>query len=152
MKIDGMEVNGPNEEILVIPRKDNDIVFKAIGVQSYEEFDALVSAPKAPGKRTKDGFKLDLKDPTYREQSDLFGKKRFAYTILVSLEPSNIEWETVKMEDPNTWLNWEQELRAAGFNEIEVQRIQHLVLEANCLSEDKLKEARERFLLGEGEE
>lgn len=149
MKINGIEVNGPNEEILVLPRKDQQLVFRARSVPSFEEFDAMVNAPVAPGVRTKDGFKKKENDPTYREQKDLYEKKRWAYMILKSLEPSNIEWSTVSMDDSNTWLNWENELKEAGFSSVEVGRIQTLVLQANALDETKLEEARKNFLLGE---
>jgi len=149
MRINGVEVSGPNEEILVLPRKDQNIVFRAVAIPSFEEFEAQVPTPKAPGIRTKDGFKLDEKDPTYRQQKAVYSEKKIAYMVVRSLEPSNIEWETVNIDKPNTWLNWSEELKNAGFSEIEIGRIQNLVLQANSLDESKIEAARKDFLLGE---
>jgi len=151
MRINGIEVNEPNEEVLVLPRKNQDIVFRARAVKSFDEFEALVKPPKAPGYRTKDGFKTNENDPTYRQSREQFEQKRFAYLIILSLEPSNIEWENVNIDDPSTWLNWQTELKEAGFNDFELGRIQQLVLQANALDEAKLEAARKSFLLGEEE-
>jgi hypothetical protein len=68
---------------------------------------------------------------------------------LRSLEPSNIEWETVDIDDPGTWLNWDVELKAAGISDVEGQRIINLVMAANSLDEKKVEEARQAFLLGQ---
>jgi hypothetical protein len=51
--------------------------------------------------------------------------------------------------DPRTWLNWEKDLREGGLSEVEVSRVLALVMEANALDENKLKKARELFLLGQ---
>ena len=69
--------------------------------------------------------------------------------IVKSLEPSNVEWDTVNVADPRTWKNWSTDLRGGGLSDIECQRVMNLVLEANCLDEAKLKKAREVFLAGE---
>jgi len=149
MRINGIEVNGPNEEILVLPRKDQNIVFRATALKSFDEFDALVPLPKAPGYRTKDGFKENENDPTYRQAKEQYDQKRFAYLVVVSLEPSEIEWSEVDINNPRTWMKWQDEFKEAGFSEFELGRIQQLVLQANALDETKLEEARKSFLLGE---
>jgi len=151
MKINGVEVSGPNEEFLVLPRSGGNIVFRARAIRSFEEFDALVPPPKAPGIRTKAGFTLNEKDPTYREQREYYDKQRYAYMVLKSLEPSEIEWTRVKIDVPGTWVDWKDEFQEAGFNEFEINRIQQVVSQANSLDEGKLEEARKNFLLGEEE-
>jgi hypothetical protein len=50
------------------------------------------------------------------------------------------------MSDPNTWINFDKELKDSGLSEIERIRIVNAVMTANCLNESKLDEARESFL------
>jgi len=148
MRIGGLEVKGPNEEVLVLPRLDGNIVIKAQAVVDMGEFEKLVPEPKAPGKLTKDGWVPTPNDETYRQKVTKFNEQRFAYMVLQSLLPSEIEWEQVQYDNPKTWMRWEDELRAAGLSDVEVNRVTICVMQANALDEAKLKEAREVFLLG----
>jgi len=149
MKIGGQEVKGPAEEVLVLPRSNGDVVFRAKAVLDMEPFHAACPPPKAPGMRTKDGFRPNTDSPAYREQNLRHSELRFAYIAINSLEPSEIEWQTIDEDNPQTWLNWEKELREAGFSGVEIQRITVLIMQANALDEGKLKAAREAFLLGQ---
>ena len=149
MKIGGVEVK-PCEEVLVLPRLDGDIVIRAKAVTDMTPFDALCPAPVAPGIRTKDGFKPNLKDENYMSLSAHYAEQRMAFLVLSSLEPSNIEWDTVKLADPSTWSNWPKELKANGLSDVECNRIVLCVMQANSLDEEKLRVAREVFLLGQG--
>jgi hypothetical protein len=152
MKIGGVEVKGPAEEVLVLPRLDEDIVIRARAVTNMEVFEALVPEPKAPGSLTKKGWVPNLKDETYRQKVETYNAQRLAYMVLQSLKPSEIEWETVDEDNPKTWENWTEELQAAGLSTVEVNRVVLCVMQANALDEDKLKEAREVFLRGVAEE
>lgn len=151
MKIGGLEVNGPTEEVLVLPRLGDDIVIRCQAVLDMEPFVAMCPEPKAKALLVAGGWKKNDKDPGYMEQCQAHSQRRFAYIALKSLEPSDIEWETVQMDSPATWENWEQELRDSGLSSIEVNRIVVCVMQANSLDESKLAEARESFLLGLGE-
>jgi len=149
MKIGGVDPRTlPAEEVLVLPRGDQRIIFRARGLEDMEEFKKLCPEPKAPGKLTKDGWVPDVKDEGYQSVMAEHQKRRLAYIAVRSLEPSEIEWDTVQMDNPATWGNWENDLRAAGLSQIEINRVLALVLEANCLDEAKLKKAREVFLQG----
>lgn len=148
MKIGGKELTR-NEEILVLPRVDGDIVIRAKSVAVREDFDVLVLKPVAPKLHTKKGFSDDLKDTDYLTQVNNRDKMYFAYLVLRSLEPSEIEWEKVDMDAPNTWLGWEKELMEGGMSEVEIQRVTMCVMAANSLDEDKIREARELFLRGQ---
>jgi len=150
MKIGGREITR-NMEILVLPRLDGDLVIRAQAVCINKDFEKICPEPTAPGVRTKDGFKPNYKDEDYRAQVASRGEKNFAYMVLRSIEPSDIEWETVDLNDHNTWTNWVDELQDAGLSEVETNRIVNAALVANSLDEDKLREARERFLRGQGE-
>ena len=150
MKIGGRKVTR-SEEVLVLPRLGGDIIIKAHSVSINAEFDKIVPEPTAPGIRTKSGFEPDYKDTTYRKQVSLREERRFAYMILRSIEPSDIEWVTVDLDKPDTWSNWIDELQENGLSEVETSRIVQVAMAANTLDESKLREARERFLRGQGE-
>jgi hypothetical protein len=154
MKIGGIDPTTlSNIEILVLPRGNDQIVFKATGLSSYDEFDALCPEPKAPGVHKPNGdFVPNPEDPSYRDMVNTWSRKRMAYMAIKSLEPSSIEWDTVKIDNPSTWLKWQDDLKSAGFTQVECNRIMGLVLDANCLNEDRLEKAREVFLLGQGVE
>lgn len=152
MRIGGVEVNGPNEEILVLPRLQGDIVIRARSVTDWGPFNAAFQSPKAPTKLVKGGFQEDKTSPRYREQMQQYESAWYAYLAVKSLEPSEIEWSEVSLDDPSTWTKWEAELLAAGLSVQEVNRIAVCVLQANSLDEMKLKQAREVFLRGQGVE
>jgi hypothetical protein len=148
MKINGVDPKSLCPEvILVLPRAEQNIVFRAKGLKDMDEFDAL--CPKPPGKRTKDGWVANETDPTYQQINVEWGKKRLGFIVTRSLEPSVIEWDTVVLNDPRSWANWEKDLKDGGLNQIESNRVLGLVLEANALDEAKLAKARESFLLGQ---
>ena len=150
MKIGGVQVS-PCEELLVLPRSDSeDIVIRAKAVRINEEFDKLVPMPVAPNVRTKDGSKPDHKDKNYKKAVEIRDNQRFAFMVIKSLEPSEIEWEKVSLEQPNTWIKWKEELMDAGISEIETNRIVNAVMSANSLDEAKIEEARKNFLHGQG--
>lgn len=149
MKISGVELKGPCEEVLVLPRlHGEDIVIKAQAVMDMDAFDAIYPMPKAPGVRKKGGFAPNTNDKTYLQQVSQRDEIRFAYMVIKSLEPSEIEWSGIDMDKPDTWLGWTDELKEAGVSATEVNRIIACVMQANCLDEAKLKEARELFLRG----
>lgn len=148
MKIGGVEVKGPAEEILILPRLDGDIVIRARAVTEFEDFQEQFKEPKPPVLMTPKGAIPDLKDEGYLQQKANHEQLQHAFLMLKSLEPSEIEWETVNMDDPKTWPNWKEELLAAGLSAVELARIQNTVAAANCLDEGKLEKAREVFLRG----
>jgi hypothetical protein len=154
MKIGGVIVDGPSEEVLVLPRPTSpggDIVIRCRAVLDMTHFHNMCPEPKAKPMLVKGGFKPNEKDPGYLEQSKQYAQLRFAYIALKSLEPSDIEWEKVIMDQPNTWAKWEGELKEAGLSAIEINRVVACIMQANSLDEDKLEKARESFLLGMAE-
>jgi len=148
MKIGGLEVNGPTEEVLVLPRLGDNIVIRCQAVLDMEPFVAMCPEPKAKALLVAGGWKKNDKDPGYLEQCEEHSTMRFAYIAIKSLEPSNIEWDTVVEDKPSTWSLWDSELRDAGLSSIEINRVIMCIMSANCLDESKLEKARESFLLG----
>jgi hypothetical protein len=149
MKIGGVDPKTlPVEETLVLPRGDQIMVFRAAGLKDMTEFNRLCPEPVPPKKLTKDGAVSDTDDPNYRAESAAYGKRRWGYIAVHSLIPSEIEWDTVKLDNPTTWSNYEDDLKNAGLTAAECNRITGLVLEANSLDEAKLQQARATFLRG----
>jgi hypothetical protein len=150
----GKKISGPNVEYIIIPRSDEDIVFVAQAVLDMSEFDSLCPAPKPPPMMRKGGVKVpDDRDPRYLTAMNDHGTKRFNYMALKSLQATeDLEWENVNFSDPDTWSGWIDELKEAGFSDIEINRITIGVMNANCLNEARLDEARSRFLSGQGVE
>ncbi|MEN6367691.1 MAG: hypothetical protein ABFC88_12845 [Thermoguttaceae bacterium] len=151
MKIAGIDPKTLcNEVILVLPRgEEQKLVFKAKGLKDMDEFNVKCPLPKPPGKQTRDGWVANENDPTYQQVMDQWGKKRLGYIVINSLVPSEIEWDTVKFDDPRTWASWDKDLMNGGLTQVETNRVLGLVLEANALDEAKLAKAREVFLRGQ---
>lgn len=149
MKIGGHEVTAPSEELLVFPRASHPIVFKAKALPDMDEFYKLVPEPKPPGKLTRDGWIPQLNDPSYTEIMSKHVKQKVGYMVTRTLMASEIEWDTVDIDNPRTWPNWETDLRNAGMTQAETNRLAQLIMETNGLNEAKLIEARESFLLGQ---
>lgn len=149
MKIGGVDPRTlPNVETLVLPKGDKFLVFKARGLADMDEFAKLVPEPKPPGKLTKDGWVANPDDKNYQSVLTEYNRRRLAYMVVRSLAPSDIEWDTVEVNNPGTWCNWEKDLRDGGLSQTECNRVLALVIEANCLDEAKLQKAREVFLRG----
>lgn len=149
MKIGGKKVT-KNHEILVLPRPGGDLVIKAHAVSINPEFEKKCPPANPPIVTTKEGSRPDFTDKEYKRSEAIRDSRRFALMVLRSIEPSEIEWETVDIDNPSTWENWQSEMTEAGLSEVEITRIINTVLTANSLDEEKIKEAREAFLRGQG--
>jgi hypothetical protein len=151
MKLGGRELTGPCIETLVLPRGEEQIVFKAQAIPDFDDFDALCPEPKAPGRLTKKGWEPMLDDLGYKEMLGNYNERRIAFMVVRSLMISDIEWDTVEVDNPKTWTNYVSDLKAAGLSAIEIGRVTQLAMQANALDESKLEEAREVFLRGQQE-
>jgi hypothetical protein len=149
MKIQGKTINGPNVEYVIIPRgEDDQIVFHAQGVLGMEDFYNLVPEPVAPKIWHGDGqITSDYKDEKYKMKLVEFGLRRSQYIILKSLSATpGLEWDTVDLNNPETWGNLDKELKDSGFSDFEINRIKNGCYNANGLNEERMEEARKRFL------
>ena len=148
MRVGGKEIKGPAEEVLVLPRLDGDLVFRARAVRDYAMFQKMVHEPVAPSILVRGGHQKNYKDANYLQLLDRHSQLRLAFLVIKSLQ--EVEWDTVDIADPNTWMNWEKDLIEGGLSDIEVQRVMGCVMTSNSLNEAKLVEAREAFLRGQG--
>jgi hypothetical protein len=149
MKVGGVSVIPRPEEVLVIPRGKQFLVFRAKPLPDMDEFDKLCPEPEPPGKFTKDGWEPEPGDVNYLQIKANYLKQRIGYMVIHTLADSNIEWTKVKVESPKTWAKWDEDFREAGFIQAEINRVLKLVLDTNSLSEDMIREARESFARGQ---
>lgn len=155
MKLAGHTFDEPNKEYCVLPRPDgNDLVFISQAILDYAEFERLCPDPVPPGViRPGKKREVNTNDPGYLRQVANKAERRIHWIVLTSLKATpELEWETVDMGDPKTWANYLEELKAAHFSAIEIQRIQSSAFIANSLVEGRVQEARENFLRGLEEE
>lgn len=151
MRIKGKKFQ-PREEVVVLPRGDDNIVFKAQAVLDYSDFDALCPQPKPPTKMLKGGeTHTNPEDPGYQEKLNEWGVKRTHWMVLKSLSATEgLEWETVKMDDPTTWENYEKELSEV-LSPVELSAVIGCVTDACGLNQQKIDEATKRFLAGQAQ-
>ena len=148
MKLRGKESSGPATKVVVIPRDEgDDLVFKVQAVLNYADFEALNPMPKPPVLTFAGGAKReDTTDPDFQEAVLKRVTQRFYWMYIKSLEATaDLEWTTVKLNEPDTWANFEKEL-LEWITEYELRVIKDKVMEVNGLNEDKITEATNSFL------
>lgn len=152
MKIFG-ERPTPSEDFIVLPMGNGDMTIRARASADPAQFTKVVPEPTPPTVMRPGGVKsVDITDRDYLK---LLGDRNALYgswVILESLKATEgLEWETVKEGDPTTWSNVEQELKEAfgfqGFN-----RIIDLINQVNLIDDQKIHEAKARFLASKGVE
>lgn len=159
MRIKGVEFK-ENVELVVIPRTavgdDGSvtvvpIAFKCRAVNDYSEFAKLCPEINPPEVIKRGGMReLDFKDEGFIAKTKEREERRWHWMFLQSLKATpNLIWEKVNDLDPSTWHLYEEELRAAHFNDFEIGRIRKGVAAANCLDDDRINEARQSFLAGQ---
>jgi len=153
VKIQGKKLDGPNIEVVVIPRQSGDIVFKAKAVLDYEACDKLNPQPQAPKMLLRGGeTRENVEDPKYKVAIDEWATRKFYWMLLESLTATDsLEWETVKMDDPSTWGGYKDEMKASGFSLGEIARVEMCVTDACGLNQAKIDEATKRFLAGQAQ-
>lgn len=167
MRHKGKTLKGPKTETLVISREpsyidppdgtvegekirvDNDIVFIAQAVLDFDEFEIICPSPVPPNMiRAGSSQQVpNAEDPTYKKEIHEWAIKKRDWMVLKSLQPTpDIEWDQVNLAVPDTYHLYRDELVEAGFNSQEVNMIIGLALKVNSVDEDKMEEARQRFL------
>lgn len=156
MKISGKKISSPAvSDILVFPRPDGPIGFRARAIMDREGFDKLCPPPRMPQKTLRGGKKVDdVEHPNFVILANQHAAKYQNWMFLNGIygvdpdtkEDVQLEWETVDRNDPSTYALWEDEMKEAGFSHMERMRLYNLVMEANSLSDAKLAEARASFL------
>lgn len=149
MKLNGEVLHVVGKDTVVIPRPTGDIVFIAQAVLDEEPFDKLFPRPEPPVKVKPDGSEsFDIEDATYVKALNSWATAKTDWLVLEALRLGSpeITWDSVKMSEPDTWGNYRNELKAAGFSEVEIAAVIGCAISASGLSQDKIDRATESFL------
>jgi hypothetical protein len=148
MKMHGKPLSKMNNQVIIFPREDGDIVFRAAPVIDFSEFEKLCPEVTPPMmlKRGETVPIPDFENAKYKEATAKRNRNYTLYMILKSLQATEgLEWETVKLTDPSTWENLDKELEASGLTNMERGQILQAVMRANSLDMTYIEEARKRF-------
>lgn len=148
MKIGGVAVFLPPRDVVVFPRAEQNLIFHIIGVESFEEFDTICPRPKPPQMLKKGRQQDNFDDPAYAKQHEAWAQARQDWLLIKALAvPENeITWDEVIISDPTTYAKVNDELRAIGLTQIELNRLIGKMYEVNALSETGMESARANFL------
>lgn len=148
LSIGGRVVDGPKKKLLVIPRDEGDVAFHFIAILDDADFLKVYPQPVPPRTfKPKLQATIDnVEDPAYKVRLSTWQDAKGDWFFLKSIEPSKIEWQSVKMDDPSTYRNWRNELKEAGFSIAEINQIYATFAETNMVTEEMLEDARKRFL------
>ena len=139
----------PFRDIAIIPRGSDNLIFHFQTVLDVDNFEDKHPQPDPPTVTTPDGATtLDRKDPDYLQESVDWINRMYDYTFLKSIEITpDLEWETVDMDNPETWHNFDKEL-SIFLSRAEINLLIMKSREVNGLDERKLEAARADFLSG----
>lgn len=150
MKYLGKTIDRPQPEIVVIPRPSGNIIIRCAMVTDFTAFDGLCPEPKPPKilLAGETEFKDNYEDPEYTKAMNDFNLKRASWLVIKSLTlgTPELEFETVKLEDPSTWANYAKELEDDGLTKGEIQYLITKAIEACGFSTSKVEEATKDFL------
>lgn len=148
MKLNG-EKAGVYETTVVFPRDGKMIVFKLRAVDDPAEYAKIAPRPTVPTKTIPGGKVVPhFEDKSYKKALSAWIDNQYAWIYIKTLTPTEgLEWEKVKLEDPSTYALWSEELTEFGLATVELNHLFQKIQEVNALSDSKLEEARERFLL-----
>jgi hypothetical protein len=127
---------------------DCNIYIHANVILDFTEFEELCPAPEAPEiKQDGKAPVRNYNDPTFKLQIEDNNLKRLNWIFLKAIEDTpNLQWDTVKMDDPSTWDNFSTELRDAGFTPVQITSLIQQVYTLQAVDEAKVDEARKSFL------
>lgn len=149
MKLNGVELGKPKNKIIPIIRGEEEIIFEAACITDQSELDNYLTDPEPPAviRNGQTSASVDLNDKNYVEAVKENSTKRVDWMVAKSLlATEGLEWDTVDFTNPDTWGNYREELQQAGFNNFQIMRLVNGVLDANGLNEERVAEARNRFL------
>jgi hypothetical protein len=149
------------EKILVLPRSDRyvngvpeeDIILRFKPVSNWEDFTKVCPEPICPkiqiaGQEQRDATADEA--PEYGKRLRVHNLRQTQWLVINSISATtDLTFENVKLDQPETWGNFDKELLEGGFNIFEIQKIYNFAMEANVLTDEALNAARERFLATE---
>lgn len=151
MKLKGKVLQGPKPVECKIHRDGDDFTFICGPVLSFDEFLRLAPEPKPPIKTIVGKGKVEVTDDArYLLKVEAHNQLRIAYMMVKSISfTPELEWSTVKLDNPDTWLGYKEDLQSV-LTQAEFNKLISAVFEANNPTEQKRKEALENFTSTEG--
>ncbi len=148
MRMEGIDLTEPRQDILVIPRGEKNIIFEGRPVPDFDGYDEKYPAPKPPEILKPGGIRdFDENDPNYKIALDAWGQRKTNWLVLHTLAGTpGMTWDTVDFEKPETWENYRKELEDAGFLPVELLEIIRFVTKVNALSSTLIEQAKKDFL------
>jgi TusA-related sulfurtransferase len=149
MKVNGVSLAGYRVVSVDMPTESGIVTFKFRALAVNEKFEDVMPRPNAPVKMAPGGVKhVNVDDPGYKIAIDQWANKKLAWEFLKSIsETEGLEWETVKLEDPETWENWQTEIK--GYFGVGGQdRLFSGFVDAQYINEETIERCRKRFLTG----
>lgn len=153
MLIRGSKPALPKPKTVVFPREGGeDIVFICKVVLNWEEFDELCPVPKAPLVTQVNGPSYaDTEDKRYRAKLMERSSRRVSWMLIQSLLGTpGLVYEKVDLKNPETWHLIDEEL-SEFLLDAEMTMLSNEVFELNIPSEERRKEALERFTSSQAE-
>jgi len=146
MIINGIKLQAPEPRVLVIPFGEDNLVFKAKYIGNFDGFEKICPEPQPPERIDNKGLRsLDYEHPSYIEKLAVWNERKFQWLYITSLSATEgLEWEHVKLEDPETWSSFEDEFKDLSSRIVE--RIKYHVIETCGLDASRIEEATKRFL------
>lgn len=149
MKIEGIDLDAPTTGIIPIIRGEQEIIFQAACITDFDEFERVCKLPDPPYIMKRGSTKSipDFNDKDYLNQIDDYNSKRSSWMIAKSLLATpGLEWEKVDFENPDTFELWRDELKEKKFTDLHINQLVRGISEANGVNEERITEARNRFL------
>lgn len=150
MKVNGITLTTPRVVKVYLPVADGQAVeFKFRPLAADEDFEKILSKPKPPVRQKPGGVIFhNLEDPTFKRNIAEWVTKKLDWEFLKSISATDgLEWATVKLDDPETWKNWRDEMEKV-FGTSEINKVYQGFLDAQYISEEVMEKARARFLTG----
>lgn len=148
MKLNGKVIEAPKEHEVVFEREGDYIVFKIKPVLNFDPYSELNPPPEPPTKVVGDNPPVpDYTDKKFQKRMQDWNENKFRWMILEALSATpGLEWETVDMKNPETFKNFEEELKNSGLTDMEQQVLVREAVERNIITPESMREARDTFL------
>lgn len=148
MKVNGKTVNGQNRIVsVIIPVGDDAVEFLVRPLTKEDDFEKMVPLPTPPIIiKPNIGRVKNIEDPAFKAAVTRWATQEAHYKFLKAVDQTvGLEWDKVRMDDPNTYHLWEEEMNES-IGRGAANYLFGKAVEANSLTEEVLEKARARFL------
>lgn len=147
MKLNGISIAPPEPRTIVIPHGDSEIILRYQAVHSFDGFTDMCKRPEPPeiirpgNRRDK-----DYSDAEYQKAMNDYNHKRAVWLYLKALEINELQFDTVDIRKPDTYLNFDKEFLDAGVPMVFLDALKQSILDFCGFNPGLIEEATNRFL------